>query len=309
MIHPVLLLHGWLLAGPPLPQEPPSREEQSSAKLSEDPTQRTLANATSEARDAWEALCGASVGDSTPITAFHIEAHVKNRGRERRNEGEVAYRFLAPHCVRFRISEKTEVGRSGRRKADYWMRDGGEVLTLDKKDYKADRESIRDMAALARNYIALSDPGRLRLHGLEVPQDHPMEAMPVAGNRRSLKKLKWLRITSPDFALPGGEQGPLAGESLYRVDLGLRPETHELAWTPEIVIVRSLPAPGEPEQSFLLKLENYKEKDGFRIPHEIAVHHRDEELSHRPFQKLAAQEITIREIDLRAKLGVKDFRP
>ena len=79
----------------------------------------------------------------------------------------MSYSFLAPDCIRFRISRDTELGRFGRKKADYWMRTKDGLLTLQSKDYKADRESIRDMGALARNYIALSDPKRLRLKKLE----------------------------------------------------------------------------------------------------------------------------------------------
>ena len=308
MIHPALLLHGWLLAGPIPLQEPPSREGGDPAELSEDITKRAFANATRGAQITWKALCRASVGDSTPITAFHIEAKVKSRGQQKRNEGEVAYSFLAPHCVRFRISETTEMGRSGRRKTDYWMRDEDEVITLDTKDYKADRESIRDMAVLARNYIALSDPGRLRIHEFEVPHDQPKEAREVVGGKR-LRELSWIRIKSPDFALLGSEQDPLAEETLYWVDFGLRPKGDELAWTPEIVIVRNLPRSGEPEESFLLRLDSYEEKDGLRIPRNIEVYHRDEERPGRPFRPKPTQEIWIHEIDLSSELQIEDFRP
>ena len=312
MIHPALLLHGLLLAGPVAPsllqQETPSQEEEATPEAAEVTTAQALAEATRGAQLTWEAMCKASLGDSAPITAFHIEAKAKSRDKDQRNEGEVAYSFMAPHCVRFKISKTTEMGRSGRKKADYWMRDKDEVITLKSKDYKADRESIRDMAILAQNYIALSNPKRLRLQKLEALHRAPREARQAVG--RHVKDLSWLSITSPDFALLGREDDPFATEeTLYRVDFGLRPQEHEFAWTPEVVIVRTLPKAGETEESLLLRLFEYKEKDGFRIPHQIAVHHRDYSRMGHPFKLDPTQEIWIKDVDLRAEFQVADFRP
>ena len=59
----------------------------------------------------------------------------------------------------------------------------------------------------------------------------------------------------------------------------------------------------------LLRLFKYAEQDGFRIPFELAVHHRDTARLGMPFKELPAQEIWIQQADLRAEFQVEDFHP
>ena len=277
-----------------------------------DPTESVLAQATPMTRETWELLCRASLGDSAPISAFRIVAKTKIREGDKRNEGMISYSYMAPHCLRFQLTKKNEMGRFGRRKSQYWMRENKEVIWLKTRDYQADREWIQGMAALARNYIALSDPKRLRLERLELMSKPPAEARQAAG--RDYKKLTWISITSPDFALLESDAAPAAPQS-YRVDLGLRPRGEEFEWTPAVAIVRTLPREGEGSgeretaRSVLLRLYKYAEQDGFRIPFELAVHHRDTSRMGMPFKELPAQEIWIQQADLRAEFQVEDFHP
>ena len=272
-----------------------------------------LERATPMTREVWERLCAASLGGGAPITAFRLEAHTKIRDGANKNEADVAYGYLAPDCIRFRLSKERELGRFGKRKSDYWLREGDEVVWLKTRQYTSDRDSIREMAVLARNYIALSDPARLRIDAIELLRRGPGEARQAVGARR-LNKLTWLSITSPDFALFGAEDaGGDGDEERYRVDFGLRPDTEEFAWAPEVAIVRTLPRPDDPfgggERAVLFRLFSYREQDGFRIPFEVAVHHRDGSLPGAPFGRVPAQEVWIQKADLRPKLTVDDFRP
>lgn len=271
-------------------------------------TRATLAGAAAEAREAWEALCRASLGEApAPITAFHLEAETRVRDGAQRNDSRISYRYLAPDCLRFRISDDKETGRFGRKRSEYWMKDGDEVLVLDSRDYAADRQSIEEMAALARNYIALSDPARLRIEGLHLLAGPPAELFPAL--RRRARKLVWLSVSSPDFALLGSQDAARPQER-YRVDMGLRTEAGPGAWTPELVIVRAVAPPGMPTRdAVLLRLDDYRPTDGFRIPFRIAVHHLAAERLPPVFAEEASQEAAVLRANLRPELGVADFRP
>ena len=145
---------------------------------------------------------------SPPITAFRLEADVLTRQGAQTNETEVDYRYLAPDCIRFLLPNRLETGRFGPGREDYWLKDKEEIVVLAGRDYVQDRRQVDEMLALARNYVALSDPGRLNLRRLELasaaPKDLPA-SLQAAG-----KKLTWISVASSDFALVrrDGEPAP-----------------------------------------------------------------------------------------------------
>ncbi|MAB78949.1 MAG: hypothetical protein CMJ89_06280 [Planctomycetes bacterium] len=289
-----LLLNGWLLAALLGFQEP---------QVS--PNEKALAQATPMTRATWRELCQASLGDARPVTAFRLDAQTKIREGSRRNEGRISYHYLAPDCLRFRFSKDRELGRFGLRSKEYWMRENDEVIWLKTRDYQSDRESIEEMAALAKNYLALSDPKHLRIDRIALLTEPPEEASPAIGRR--YRKLTWLSVTSPDFALFGSNDAR-EPRTTYRVDLGLRPRDEEHAWAPEVAIIRTVSGGGRrSKQAILLRLYAYREQDGFHIPFELAVHSLDG--TGTAFEQEPAQEVWITEADLRPDLKVEDFRP
>ena len=129
-----------------------------------------------------------------------MKAGILTREGVQTNETEdVEYRYLAPDCVRFRLPSRREVGRSGLAQRDYWLLDGDELVELVGREYEEDRRQIQEMHAVARNFVALSDPGRLRITRLETLADPPPDVAPRLEPKE--RKLEWLRVASPDFAL------------------------------------------------------------------------------------------------------------
>ena len=278
------------------------------------PGATAVAAASPSARAAWARLLEASRTTGVaadlppaPITSFHVKMGIRTREGVQTNETEdVEYRYLAPDCVRFRLPSQREVGRSGLAQRDYWLLDGDELVELVGREYEEDRRQIQEMHAVARNFVALSDPGRLRITRLEALARPPTDVAPQL--ERKDRKLQWLRVASPDFALLRRDAAaPGDAHTSYAVDLGLEPDG-----LPRLAIIRAerMPGVGAPTAApMLIRLEEFAERGPFRIPLWLHVHALDERLHPPAFAEKAAQEIYITEADLRPALSIEDFRP
>jgi hypothetical protein len=206
---------------------------------------------------------------------------------------------MAPDCIRFVLPSKNETGRSGPAPEQYWMQSKEQVVALAGREYKEDRKAVDDMLALAKNYVALSNPARLNLQALELLPAAPADLGPELAGR--LKKLQWLAIESPDFALLRGE---LAREAptVYRVELGLREDM-----LPAVAIVRERGKPGT--DPLLVEFSQYQQQDDFKLPFQLRVHALDRSHAPATFAKDAAQEVYVTAAALRPKLTVADFEP
>lgn len=253
-----------------------------------------------EARATWERVCAAS-GDAQrePLQAFHFQADVRTRSGVQRNEMHLDLRYLAPDCIRFVLPSRSETGRFGPAPEQYWVRTRESVVVLAGREYVQDRRSVDDMLALARNYVALSNPARLELLGLELLAAPPGDLGAALAVR--LKKLRWLAIESPDFALLRGEIGR-EKPAVYRVELGLR-EDH----LPAVAIVRER---GRPETDpLLVEFSQYQAQDGFKLPFQLRVHALDRQQRPPAFAEHASQEVYVTSAALRPALTVADFQP
>src|SRR6185503_13268263 len=175
-------------------------------------------DATAEARALWERVRAAS-GDAQrePLHAFQFQAEVRARSGVQRNDAKIDLRYLAPDCIRFLLASGNETGRFGTAPEQYWMRTKESTVLLAGREYKEDRKQVDDMLALVRNYVALSNPARLNLLGLELLPAAPADLGKGLAGR--FKKLRWLAVESSDFALLRSE---VAREApvVYRVELG-----------------------------------------------------------------------------------------
>jgi hypothetical protein len=194
------------------------------------------------------------------------------------------------------------------------MKDGEEVIELVGREAREDRRQVDEMLAIARNFVAVSDLSRTRLTRLELLEEPP-EGLPRT-LKRAARKLEWIRVASPDFALLEDQvRRPAAGKKpVFRVDLGLSREEED-AGLPAIAIVHeevegagtgaSRPAP-----PMLIELRVWQPcKDGFRVPRWIQVYRQVSAPGAKVFQEKAAQDITIREVDLRPTFTAEDFAP
>lgn len=283
-------------------------DQDGGARTPSPPVQETppLPAASPEALARWEAVLAAARvpgEDRSPIRAFVLEAEVLIREGARTNEMEIEYRYLVPHYIRFRLPGGQETGRgpgSGRRA--YWLRDGEEIRRLSGRENAEGRRAVDQMLAVARNYVALSSPEELRLTHLDLLDSPP--ALLSGKLAKRAKKLDWLRVASPDFALVAKDT--MARPSGYAVDLGLERESG----LPRMALIRALgsglDATRLPEPMLIL-LEEYLERDGFRIPRVVKVHALDRKTA--SFAVKPAQDIHITDASLRPHLSEADFEP
>ncbi len=179
-----------------------------------------------------EALFGKLVDStSTPgaervvLTSFDLAFEIITRGPgAERNEAKLRVRFSEPGYVRFAVGKNKEMGFGP---MGYWQRFEDGVKLLNGRDYVADRKRITEVRAVAKNFLALADPSRLRLTAIRAMPGAPGHVPP--GSEKQLAKLTWLQLESPDFDLALGATGgeamaPLAPR-LFRATLGLHAET------------------------------------------------------------------------------------
>ncbi len=277
-------------------------------------TDEVLRAAAPEARAAWERMIAAArpaEPATSPITAFVLKASVIFRDGVKHNELEGDYRYLAPHFIRFKLRSQRETGRGpGKGDRGYWLKDGEEVLRLVGRESREDRRQVDEMLAIARNFVALSDLTRLRLTRLETLAEPP-QGLP-AHARRTAKKLDWLRVASPDFALLQEQlRAPATDGRGYLADLALNRATGLPSW----VIVREekeRSADGVllPSNPMLIELRNWQPSPhGFLVPRWVLVYRMSREPGVVGFADRAAQDIELREIDLRPTLTEADFEP
>lgn len=292
---------------------PATTQESPATETAQEATRRVIEAAPPAARAAWERLLAASRSGSEPIRAFELRAEVLTRDGVRTNEARIAYRYLAPHFIRFNLSQNRETGRGpGVGQSAYWLRDREEVVVLEGRERTEDRRMVDQMAAVSRNFISLSDPARLRLESIGTLPAAPQAVPPSL--EREAKKLEWLSIASADFALldpASRDRRPSANRAtVYEVLLGLG-ETG----LPQLAIVRRVRGEGEPLPAtppMLIRLAGYRELDGFRVPHDLFVYGPDPSPSRlvgARFEDKPAQEIYVTEADLRPELSEDDFRP
>jgi len=263
-------------------------------------TAGVVAAASEEARGLWERVCAASgAATRAPLTAFALEADVRTRSGMQRNDAHIDYRYLAPDCIRFMLPSRNETGRFGPAPEQYWLRSGDQVVPLAGREYKEDRRAVDDMIALAKNYVALSNPARLTLTALEIPEAPPAD-LGVERAKRA-RKLRWLALESPDFALVRSEVASPRG-TVYRVELGIASTD-----LPAMAIVRAPATPGV--EPLLVEFSNYRESEDFRIPYQLFVFARDPAQTPPAFADAASQEVYVTTASLRPPLTPDDFRP
>lgn len=283
---------------------------QSPEPAQQEPSPLLPAEASPEARAAWAQVCAASraeQGQQGPIRAFVIEAEVLTRDGVQTNEFDVEYRYLAPSFIRFKLPSGRETGRGpGERYTGYWFKEKEEIVRLVSRDHVEDRRLVDEMLAVAKNFLALSDLGRLRLQNLELVDQAPRGLPPEL--QRDGSKLDWIVVTSRDFALLGGTP-PKEGDPapLFRVDLGIDRKTHLPAMAMIFELRTQDLRPGV--EPLLIRLDRYRIQDGFLVPHHLAVHRRQPGKVAFEFEPKAFQDIYVKTSRLRPELVEGDFEP
>jgi hypothetical protein len=265
----------------------------------QDPAGPGASSASPEAQARWAEVCRASgPAERAPLSAFQLTAEVTNRTGVQSNDFRIDYRYLAPDCIRFALPSQNETGRFGPAPEQYWVKSRDGVVVLAGREFKEDRKSVDDFLSLARNYAALSNPARLRILALEIPPV-PADLGPELTKRA--KKLLWLALESPDFALVR-EEAPINRAGVYRVELGLR-EDH----LPAMAIIRAKEKPGV--DPLLVEFSRYEERDGFKLPFVLLVHVLDRSQTPSAFSAVASQEVYVTAARLGPPFTIEDFKP
>lgn len=262
--------------------------------------------ASAEARAAWEGLAS-RLTEEEPMRSFSLRFYLRQQplDRPQSNDLRLEFSFLSPGLVRARL----ESGRTLLRgpAGDYLLEKNADPLRLVGREGAEDRKQLDQMAAIAANFVGLTDPRTLRLAELSVT------TTPEAGIhprfRSQLSELSWLRIVSPDLYL--GPQAPRAADApppLYRADLGYDPESGAI----RIAVIHEL-VEGAALQSgaMFVRMEDHAERDGLLVPHTIEIHEVQPEVEPWRFAPSPSTQLWLqkRRGRLRARLLPEDFTP
>ncbi len=260
-----------------------------------------------EARASWEAMVAAAFpdGPSERVTCFDFECWgTAYTGGRQANDFEARIRFLEPGFVH-RTMKRSGRGQVRGPAGDFLIDEKGRVLPLQGREYAEDRKDLDRTVAVARTFVALTDPLHLTIASLELQPAAPT-SLPGAFAARAAE-LTWLVVRSPDFYLADAAEVP-AGETdarpLYRVQLGLDRTTK----LPELVVIQR-DDPGQVQLAQLVQLKKFKTLDGHRVPFEVRTFDPDLRLSPWKFGTRPATLLGINQGSLRPDLTAKDFEP
>jgi hypothetical protein len=179
---------------------------------------------SAEAGALFAALSHSTLAPGTermPLQAFDLAFEIITRGPgTERNQAEVRVRFQEPRFVRFAIGKDKEMGFGPH---GFWQRFEDGAKFLNSRDYVSDRKRITEVRSVAKNFLVLADPSRLRLVSLKLRAAVPAHVPP--GLEKRVHELSWLELESPDFdlalgATDGDALAPRAPR-LFRATLGL----------------------------------------------------------------------------------------
>lgn len=299
-------------APPPMPT-PPSSSGNSSAPFF-DSTGKKIepgvlpSDTAPAARDAWSTVCEKSLAPGAaraPVRAFDLELQVRYRSsNQQSNDFNARFRFLAPSYLRATTANHREQLRGP--KGD-WLIDPEKhekiSIAVDRA-YAEDRRQLDDSVAIARNFVALTDPRSLRIARLALLERAPTGLPPSAAERAS--KMRWLEIESPDFHLQRAASTNDAVARLYRVALGIDPASGLVSYA---LVNEPGSAAGVNASTLFIALEKPRALDGFQVPHNMIVYEVDP--ATKAFRAEPSSDIYLVQgkATLRATLSPDDFLP
>lgn len=262
---------------------------------------------------AWTAVLERS-GAGQPIRSFELSFYLRQRdpNHPQVNDLDLRFSYLVPGYVRAVLESGRTLLRGPR--GDFLI-DQQETVSLVGREGIEDREQLDQMASLARNFVALSDPRSLRIVELAVEPNAP-GGLP-SRYQKETSGLSWLRVVSPDFFLSGSEARPAGTPPpLFSCALGIDSESREIRFAVlherrEKLVDDKQVATLVPETAMLVRLGEYTDRNGFHVPHSVRVFGLDPKVLPARFSSSPTSELTLRKRrgSLRAGLRPTDFQP
>lgn len=269
------------------------------------------ADATKEAREAWQKTLAASVqagAERPPIQAFSLEVDAEFKlNPERVNQADADFDFLASKGwlnMRF----KSGIGHIRGPDGD-WMidpgREGAVKLTRSLED-RDDVRQIDDAVVVARNFLALTNPATLRIARLAL-LPAPPAGIPQRFAERA-KALSWLEVRSPDFRL-SRSMGAGDASGLHRVQLGIDAQT-SLPMLALILDPATPPQGGVGPATLFLELRDWFVESGYKLPKQIDTFEIESAPGAAPsFRREPTTSVVLKKARINPELGVETFRP
>lgn len=225
-------------------------------------------DASEAARAAWQKTLAASVQagkERPPIQSFSLDIDAEfKQSVQQVNQVDGNFDFLAASgWVKFRFKSGRGLVRGP--DGDWWFDpargDEGKLTRADED--KQDVRQLDDAAAVARNFLALTNPATLRIGRLAL-LPAPPSGIPQGFFERA-RSLTWLEVQSPDFRLSRSMNAANAN-GLHRVQLGLDPKS-SLPMLALILDPSSASALGP--ATLFLELRDWFVESGYRLPKQI----------------------------------------
>ena len=263
----------------------------------------------------WQSLLKASIDQPTldatktgPIESADLNFQVVIRdGQGSNNEADSRIRFLAPNYVRFQLEEGVELGCGPVDKNDhgFWsLSNGKEFQDISLRQYAQSKQRVLDVLNKMKNFLALAEPGNLRILSLSTIASAPINQPP--GAAKHLKGLNWLTLDSPDFDLRASISVTAdLKPRVYRAYLGLAKTDHRVK---EAMVVEVIDGAPIVETSVWLTLGDHIGLDGVTFPGSILIRRPDFRPSPWSFTKRPTEELYLMGGSLRANLTPEDFR-
>jgi len=275
--------------------------------LAQDPTTAPQSPTTDAAAKAvWDSLAEATLAEK-PATAFDLHFHLRVRPDDiQSNDLTAHYRFLSPGFVRATLESGREHLRGPQ--GDYLI-DGEETLKLVGREAAEDKRQIDESIGVARNFLALTDPTRLKPSSIH-PAAAPTHLLPPLLQERA-RDLRWINITTSGFHLLSSARAvPEGGRRVQQALLGISADAPVLQLA--IVVEDTLSSdssPIAPSQHVLLDLRRTASLDSFQVPRHLRVHQLSRSGDAQIFRSKPSFELWLRGGTLRPKFSADAFLP
>lgn len=244
----------------------------------------------------WKGMLAAmgETASRAAVSAFDLDFDgTLYSGEKQANDFDARYQYLKPAFVRMILKSGRQRLRGPR--GDFVI-EKGVAYALAGREFAEDRRELEETLTVSRTFVGLSDPSALRVERLLARSDPPPGLPSTLGAEAA--DLEWLSVWSPDFR----SRADARAAARDRIDLGLERASHR----PRLALLTD---ESDPRASFLVRLENFRDVDGFQVPHHVTTWRVEPQGPGQGLAEKPALELWLEKGSLRPRLGPEDFLP